>query len=84
MLHLWEVCWACPLSRQLHLYLAAALLIQHRRALLADGQALDADGMLRFSVGLSGKLHLAGALRLAEALVVIAGQAGADAVAGLP
>jgi hypothetical protein len=83
VLCLWECCWACPLTPHLHLYLAAAVLIQHRRLLLADA-ALDFDGLLRFCVELAGKLDLSGCLRLAETLVLIAGQAGAELLAGLP
>eukprot|EP00775_Hariotina_reticulata_P010560 gene10560-10720_t len=82
VLCLWESCWACPLTRHLHLFLAAAILIHHRRALLADPD-LDFDGLLRFCVGLAGHLDLQGMLRLAEALVVIAGDVGAECVAGL-
>lgn len=83
MLCLWEACWACPLTPHLHLYLAAAVLIQHRRLLLTD-PALDFDGLLRFCVGLAGRLELGGCLRLAEALALIAGDAGKELLAGLP
>ncbi|WIA09760.1 hypothetical protein OEZ85_009138 [Tetradesmus obliquus] len=83
VLCLWEACWACPLTPHLHLYLAAAVLIQHRRLLLTD-PALDFDGLLRFCVGLAGRLELGGCLRLAEALALIAGQAGQELLAGLP
>jgi hypothetical protein len=83
VLNLWEAFWSCPLTPHLHLYLAAAVLIHHRRVLLSDKQ-LCFDGMLRFCVELSGRVDLYGTLRLAEALVVIAGPAGQHCLEGLP
>jgi hypothetical protein len=83
VLCLWEACWSCPLTRHLHLYLAAAVLIQHRRLLLAD-TALDFDGLLAFAVERAGKLDLRSLLQLAEALVVVSGPAGEHCCEGLP
>lgn len=83
VLTLWEAFWSCPLTTHLHLYMAAAVLIHHRRVLLSD-EGLDFDGMLRFCVELSGKIDLQGTLRLAEVLVVMAGQVGKDCLKGLP
>lgn len=83
MLSLWESLWSCPLTPHLHLYLAAAVLIQHRRLLLGD-EGSDFDSVLRFCVELAGKLDLQDCLRLAEALALIAGQAGAELLVGLP
>lgn len=83
MLSLWEACWSCPLTPHLHLYIAAAILIHHRRVLLSN-EHLDFDGMLRFCVELSGRIDLQGTLRLAEALVVIAGLVGRECLEGLP
>jgi hypothetical protein len=83
VLALWEACWSCAATRHLHLFLAAAVLIQHRRLLLADA-ALDFDGLLAFAVGLSGRLDLGACLALAEALARVAGAAGAHICEGLP
>ncbi|KAF8073245.1 CAND7 [Scenedesmus sp. PABB004] len=80
---LWEACWACPLTRHLHLYVAAGVLVLHRRALLADGE-LCFDELLRWAVGLPGRLDLGACLATAEALATAAGRAGDDALAGLP
>lgn len=83
VLSLWERIWSCPLTRHLHLYLAAAVLIQHRRLLLAN-PALDFDGLLAFAVESAGKLDLGALLQLAEALVVVSGPAGQHCCEGLP
>lgn len=83
VLSLWEACWSCPLTRHLHLYLAAAVLIQHRRLLLSD-PSLDFDGLLAFAVERAGKLDLRALLQLAEALVVVSGPAGEHCCEGLP
>jgi hypothetical protein len=80
---LWEAMWACPLTPHLHLYLAVAVLVHHRRQIMAD-QGMDFDGMLKFCVHLSGKIDLEGMLRLAEALVRYAGPAGRECCQGLP
>jgi hypothetical protein len=63
--------------------MAAAVLIQHRRLLLAD-PSLDFDGLLAMSVERAGKLDLQALLQLAEALVVVSGQAGEHCCEGLP
>ena len=34
LLRLWEASWACPFTQHLPVFLAAAVLVQHRRALL--------------------------------------------------
>jgi len=73
---LWEAMWACPFTPHLHLYLVAAVLIHHRRAILE--QDLDFDGMLKFCCELSGRLELEPLLHLAHLLVNFAGQAGRD------
>jgi hypothetical protein len=80
---LWEALWACPLTRHLHLYLAAAVLVHHRRAILGCPD-MGFDGMLKFAVELSGKLDMNVLLRTAEVLVRYAGAAGAEICAGLP
>eukprot|EP00198_Chlamydomonas_reinhardtii_P003638 XP_001692974.1 RabGAP/TBC protein [Chlamydomonas reinhardtii] len=82
VLSLWESCWACRRTRHLHLYLAAAVLIHHRRLILASD--LDFDGMLRFCIGLEGKMDLRPLLDIAEALVGYGGEAGREVTAGLP
>ncbi|KXZ41575.1 hypothetical protein GPECTOR_384g191 [Gonium pectorale] len=82
VLLLWETCWACRATRQLHLYLAVAVLVQHRHLILTSD--LDFDGLLRLCVGLSGRLQLRPLLDTAEALVRYAGEAGREATAELP
>ncbi|GIL66600.1 hypothetical protein Vafri_20088, partial [Volvox africanus] len=82
VLSLWEACWACRRTRHLHLYLAAAVLMQNRRVILSS--ELDFDGMLRLSIGLAGRLELQPLLETAEALVIYAGEAGREVTAGLP
>jgi len=83
VLRLWEALWSRHLTPQIHLYFAAAVLVHHRRALMADPR-IDFDGLLKFCVELGGRIDLDGMLRLAEALVGYAGQAGAEVVRGLP
>ena len=84
VLRLWEALWSRHLGPHLHIYLAAAVLGIHRRAIMeAD---LDFDGMLKFCIQLSGKLDLPHLLRYAEKLAAAAGKAGQEAfeAAGLP
>jgi hypothetical protein len=83
VLELWTAFWSCPSTRQLHIYLAAAVLIQHRRLLLSN-PALDLDGLLAFAVQLAGRIDLPSTLALARALVTVAGAAGEHCVEGLP
>ncbi|EFJ48093.1 hypothetical protein VOLCADRAFT_60703 [Volvox carteri f. nagariensis] len=82
VLSLWEACWACRRTRHLHLYLAAAVLVHHRRVILSSD--LDFDGLLRLSIALAGRLELQPLLETAEALVGYAGEAGREVTAGLP
>jgi hypothetical protein len=79
---LWERLWACPTTPHLHLYMCVAVLVHHRRAIME--QALDFDTLLRFCIELSGRLDLEQCLRLAEALVRYAGDAGRECLQGLP
>ncbi|GLC59853.1 hypothetical protein PLESTB_001542900 [Pleodorina starrii] len=82
VLTLWEACWSCRRTRHLHLYLAAAVLVHHRRVILSSD--LDFDGMLRLSIGLAGRLELQPLLETAEALAGYAGEAGSEVTAWLP
>jgi len=81
VLRLWEAAWSYPATPHLHLYLAAAVLVHHRRAIMATVQ--DMDGMMRWAVGMSGQLEVTSLLRLASQLCARAGAAGADVCAGL-
>ncbi|GFR42982.1 hypothetical protein Agub_g3981 [Astrephomene gubernaculifera] len=81
VLSLWEACWACRRTRHLHLYLAAAVLVRHRRVILSS--ELDHDGLLRLCLGLGGRLELGPLLETAEALAGYAGEAGREVTQGL-
>ena len=83
VLRLWEALWSGYLGPHLHIYLAAAVLGIHRRAIMeAD---LDFDGLLTYCIQLSGRLDLLHLLRYAEKLAVAAGKTGREAfeMAGL-
>ncbi|KAL6757630.1 RabGAP/TBC protein [Haematococcus lacustris] len=82
VLRLWEALWSAPCSPHLHLYLACAVLVHHRRAVLQQVQGLD--DMLKLSLGLQGALPLEQLLRLAAVLCRHAGQAGRECLAELP
>ena len=80
---MWEASWSHYATQHLPIYLAAAVLVTHRAALMAD-PATSFDDVLRFCVQLSGRLELEPLLRTAEALVQYAGDAGREACAGVP
>jgi len=84
VLRLWETLWAGALTPHLHIYMAAAVLVTHRRAIMAAD--LDFDGLLRFCIERAGRLDLAHTLRPAGQLCRLAGRAGEEALAaaGLP
>lgn len=84
VLRLWEAAWACPFTGHLLVYLAAAVLVHHRRDIME--QACDLDALLRLCCLLPGRLQLEPLLVLAEKLAGYAAQAGLDlaAAADLP
>lgn len=63
----------------MHIYLAAAVLCIHRRAIMESD--LDFDGLLKYCIQLSGRLDLAHLLRFAEKLANAAGKTGREAMA---
>eukprot|EP00798_Chlamydomonas_sp_ICE-L_P015220 gene15220-21299_t len=79
--HVWEALWACPLTPHMHIYLCAAVLIHHRRAIIEQNMCFDE--LLKFCCELGGKLELEPLLRLAETLATYAGQAGVECLSGL-
>ena len=81
VLRLWEALWAGPAGPHFHMYICAAVLIQHRRDIVEG--ALDLDGMLRFCIDLKGRIDLPQALRDAELLAEHAGQEGQTIIAAL-
>eukprot|EP00873_Tetraselmis_striata_P017495 jgi/Tetstr1/437759/TSEL_026413.t1 len=76
VLRLWEALWTRHLSEHFHLFMAVAVLEQHRRAIMADG--MDFDGLLKLCIDLSGRIDLDALLRDAEALCMYAGDAGRE------
>ncbi len=82
VLRLWEALWCAPTSPQMHLFLAAAVLVHHRKAIMT--QVHDFDAMLKFCIQLSGKLELPPLLRLAQALATYVGTAADDLLTNLP
>jgi TBC1 domain family member 15 len=81
VLRLWDGLFARP-SQHLHLFLAIAVLERQRRHILEED--LDFDGLLALCVSLKGKIDLEQVMRDAAMLREYAGEAGRDAVAGLP
>ncbi|KAK9814540.1 hypothetical protein WJX72_007608 [[Myrmecia] bisecta] len=81
VLRLWEALWSRHLTKNMHIYLVAAVLELHRRNIM-EGH-LDFDSLLKFCVELSGKLDLDHALRNAELLCEAAGAAGKECLANL-
>ena len=47
VLRFWEVLWSGHLSRQFHVYCAAAVLERHRRTIME--RDLDFDGLLKYA-----------------------------------
>ncbi len=76
VLRLWEALWSNPATPHMHLYLAAALLVHHRRAILSKVHSFD--GMLKFCIQLAGTLELQPLLGLAQALATYVGTAADD------
>lgn len=79
VLRLWEAIWSRHLGPHMHIYLAAAVLCIHRRAIMESD--LDFDGLLKYCIQLSGRLDLAHLLRFAEKLANAAGKTGREAMA---
>ncbi len=53
-MRLWEILWSRHLSPHFHIYMCAAVLGMHRRAILESD--FDFDGVLRFCIQLSVRL----------------------------
>ncbi|KAK9861395.1 hypothetical protein WJX84_006666 [Apatococcus fuscideae] len=64
VLRLWEALWAGQAGPHFHIYVCAAVLIQHRKDIVEGG--LDFDGLLRFCIDLRGRIDLHQTLRDAE------------------
>jgi len=84
VLRLWEAAWACPFSPHLFVYLAAAVLVHHRRAIIDHCE--DLDGVLKLCCRMPGTLQLEPLLALAEHMASCADTAGVDlsGIKGLP
>ncbi|KAK9812377.1 hypothetical protein WJX73_005909 [Symbiochloris irregularis] len=84
VLRLWEAEWTGHLGPHLHIFLAAAVLLVHRRTIMEDPD-MDLDGLLRFCIQLSGRMDLPSLLRHAEGLTTSSGARGTEAfrLAGL-
>lgn len=76
VLRLWEALWSKHLCEHFHLFVCAAVLQKHRRAII-HGE-MEFDTLLRFINDLSGKIDLEVALYDAEMLFQYAGEAGQE------
>ena len=81
VLRLWEALWAGPGGPHFHIYVCAAVLIQHRKQIVEGG--LDFDVLLLYCIDLRGHIDLQQALRDAEVLALHAGKAGQAIIAAL-
>ena len=66
LLRLWEALWSKHICNHFQVFIAAAVLIKHRRQILDN--KLNFDELLRFINTLAGKIDLNSALRDAEVL----------------
>ncbi|KAJ3161491.1 GTPase activating protein [Geranomyces michiganensis] len=64
-MRLWETLWACPLTKNMHLFVAFAILNRERRELLGK---VAFDETLKFINDLSTRIHLESTLERAEVL----------------
>ncbi|KAI9097100.1 rab-GTPase-TBC domain-containing protein [Phlyctochytrium arcticum] len=64
-MRLWEVLWACPLTQHFHLFVALAILNDHRKELMRKGAF---DETLKYINELSGRLDLEHTLEHADVL----------------
>ncbi|KAI8822969.1 rab-GTPase-TBC domain-containing protein [Fimicolochytrium jonesii] len=71
IMRLWEVMWACPLTKEFHLFVAFAILNQHRQELMAKTAF---DETLKYINDLSGHIHLESTLERAEILFKVFGE----------
>lgn len=78
VIRLWEALWTNHLTEHLHLYICVALLKLHKKKIIEE--EMDFDTLLKFINELSGHIDLEVALRDAEALFMIAGDAGAACI----
>lgn len=78
LLRLWEALWSQHLCQHFQIFIAAAVLIKHRRQILDNN--LNFDELLRFINALAGKIDLNTALQDAEILFKFSGEAGIDAL----
>lgn len=82
VLRFWEALWSGHLCDRFELYICAAALEHHRRAIMEG--CPDFDSVLKFSIELSGNLQLDCLMRDAEALCRYTGEAGRQILAELP
>lgn len=83
VMRLWEVLWTHYLTEHFHLYMCVGLLKKYRRKIVDE--QMDFDTLLKFINGLSGHINLEAALRDAESLCILAGDAGVSCIpAGTP
>ncbi|KAI8803691.1 rab-GTPase-TBC domain-containing protein [Cladochytrium replicatum] len=68
-MRLWEVLWACPFTKHLHLFVALAILNQHRRQLIGNCQAFDET--IKYINDLSNKIQLDQILPRSELLFYV-------------
>ncbi|KAI8813151.1 rab-GTPase-TBC domain-containing protein [Cladochytrium replicatum] len=68
-MRLWEVLWACPFTKHLHLFVALAILNQHRRQLIGNCQAFD--DTIKYINDLSTKIELDQILPRSELLFYV-------------
>ncbi|KAI8842157.1 rab-GTPase-TBC domain-containing protein [Chytridium lagenaria] len=66
IMRLWEVLWACPFTKQFHLFVALAILNRYRGEIMGECKAFDE--CLKFTNDLSGNLDLEDILGRAEVL----------------
>ncbi|TPX56682.1 hypothetical protein PhCBS80983_g04342 [Powellomyces hirtus] len=77
-MRLWEVLWACPLSKDFHLFVAFAILNRHRSDLLGK---VAFDETLKFINDLANHIHLESTLERAEVLFEVFREAIGEAAA---
>ena len=78
LLRLWEALWSRHACEHFQIFIAAAVLIKHRREILDNN--LGFDELLRFMNTLARKIDLSAALRDAEVLLEYAGDAREEAL----
>lgn len=80
-LQLWEALWSCPYTSHFHIYMCAAVLRMHRRAILQKNMSFDE--LLSFCILLSGKIDLGRTMRVAEKIFKSSGETGRQCLKAL-